>query len=148
MDDQPVVHGSVGADDDIVGADHVPLARRNTRRLTVHDFLGVNAGINLSSVAENRACQPFQVLERMKCRLAGEAKRRAAVPEAEWDAIDQLGVADSGAMRCLELSLELLSLAIAAEKEIALDALKIAVDVLHGGNRLDAMNRRHVTFGS
>jgi len=131
VDDQPVVHRCVCAYHDIVGADHVPVARRNARRLTVHNFLGVNAGIDLSSVAENRACQAFQVLERMKGCLAREAKRRTAVPEAEGNAIDQLGVVDSGAMRRLELSLELLSLAVAAEKEVAFDTLKIAIDVLH-----------------
>src|ERR1700694_640045 len=49
-------------------------------------------------------------------------------------------------MRCLELSLEFLSLFVAAEKEVAFDTLKIAVDVLHGSNRLDAMDRRHMTF--
>jgi len=84
----------------------------------------------------------------MKGCLAREAKRRPAVPEAERNAIDDLGVVDSGAMRCFELSLELLSLGVAAEKEVAFDTLKIAVDVLHGGNRLDAMDRRHVTLGS
>src|ERR1700704_5467046 len=50
-------------------------------------------------------------------------------------------------MRCLELSLELFSLFVGAEKEVALDTLKIAIDVLHGSNRLDAMDRRHMTFG-
>jgi len=147
VDDQPVVHRSVGADYYIVGTDHVSLARRNACRLTVHDFLGVNSGINLSTIAENRACQAFQVLERMKGCLPREAKSRAAVPETEWNAIDQLGVADSGTMRCLELSLELLSLSLAAEKEVAFDTLKIAVNVLHGSNRLDAMDRRHVALG-
>jgi len=51
VNDQPVVHRSICADHDVVGADHVPVARRNARRLTVHDFLGVNARINFSSIA-------------------------------------------------------------------------------------------------
>src|ERR1700737_5575585 len=83
----------------------------------------------------------------MKGCLARKAKRGPAVPEAERNAIDQLGVVDSGEMRCLELSLEILSLFIGAEKEVAFDALKIAVDVLHGSNRLNAMDRRHVALG-
>jgi len=147
VDDQPVIHGSVGADHHVVGTDHVAFARRNARRLAIDDFLGVNPRIDFSSIAENCACQTFQVLERMKRCLAGEAKRRTAVPETERNAIDQLGIVDSGAMRCLELPLEVLSLTVAAEKEVAFDTLKIAVDVLHGGDRLDAMDRRHVTLG-
>jgi len=83
----------------------------------------------------------------VKSCLAREAKSRAAVPKAEWNAIDQLGVIDSGAMRRLELSLELLLLSVGAQKKVAFDSLKIAVDVLHGSNRLDAMDCRHMTFG-
>jgi hypothetical protein len=82
----------------------------------------------------------------MKSCLAREAKRRPAVPEAEWNAIDQLGVVDSGEMCCLELSLEILSLFVGAEKEVTFDALKIAVDVLHRGDRLDPMDRGHVAL--
>ena len=148
VDDQPVVDRSIGADHDIVGADNMAVARRDARGLAVLDFLGVNARVDLSSVAEDRARQSFQVLERMEGCLPRKAKRRPAVPEAERNAIDELGVVDPGAMRCLELALEIFSLGVTAEEEIAFDALELAIDVFHGGDRLDAMDCRHVTLGS
>src|SRR4051812_7386497 len=83
----------------------------------------------------------------MERRLSGEAQRRPAVPEAEWDAVDDLGVVDSSAMGRLELALEILARLLAAEEQVALDALEVALDVFHRRNGFDAVNRRHVALG-
>ena len=51
VDDEPIVYRSVGADDDVVGADDVTAFRRNFPRLSIFDFFGVNAGVDATSVA-------------------------------------------------------------------------------------------------
>jgi hypothetical protein len=114
VNDQPVVDRSVGADDHIVGADNVSAACRNARRLAVYYFLGVHARIDLSAVAKDGASEPLEILERMESCLARKPQRRTTVPEAERNPVDDLRVVDSRAVRSLELSLEILALAVAA----------------------------------
>src|SRR6202008_4603230 len=53
VDDEPVVHGNVGADDDVVGADDVAAGGRDLSRLAIFDFLGVHAGVNAAAIAED-----------------------------------------------------------------------------------------------
>jgi hypothetical protein len=51
-------------------------------------------------------------------------------------------------MRGLELPLELIALAVAAKKEIPINALEITIDVFLRRDRLDAINCSSVTLGS
>jgi hypothetical protein len=106
----------------------------------------MHAGIDFSTVTENRAGEAFQVLDRMKRRLSRKSQRDAGIPEIERRALHDLGVGESGAMRCFELTLEILPLAVPAEKEIAVDALEVAVDVFHRRDRFDPMDRSGVAF--
>src|SRR5919204_533112 len=82
----------------------------------------------------------------MKGRLPWKTQGRAAVPETERDAVDELRVGESGAMRCFELLLQIFALIVLAEEEVAFDALEVAVDVFHRCNTLHAVNGRHVTL--
>jgi len=147
VDDQPVIDGCICADDDVVGVDHVPFAGRDPGGDAVHDFFGVDAGIDLSAVAENRAGQTLEVLERMKRRLPWKPQGDSRVPEIEWSALDDFGVREAGAVCRLELALELLSLGLAAEEQVAVHALEITIDVLHRSDRLDPVDGGHVTVG-
>jgi hypothetical protein len=131
----------------MVGVDDVAVARCNVRRLTILDFLRVHSGVDLSPIAKNRASKPLQVLERMKCGLSRKAKRRSAVPESEWNAIDQLRVRYSSAVRRFELPFQILACVFAAKKKETFDTLKIAIDVFHRRNVFDSMYRGHVTLG-
>ena len=63
--------------------------------------------------------------------LTREAKRDSAVPEAERNFLHELGVVDSSAMGCFELTLQLFPLIVSTEKQVSIDALEIAVDVFH-----------------
>ena len=66
--------------------------------------------------------------------LAGETKRNSAVPEAERNFLDDLGVVDSSAMRCFELPLQLFPFIVTTEEQVAVDALEVAIDILHRGD--------------
>jgi hypothetical protein len=131
VNDQPVVNGSVGTDDDVVGADHVTIAGRDFGGDSVDDFFRVHARIDLAAVAQNRAGETLQVFERVKRRLARKPQRDTSVPEIQRRPLDQLSVRKAGAVSSLELVFELLSLAVATEKEISVDTLEIALDVFH-----------------
>jgi len=146
VDDEPVVDRCVGADDDVVGADHVSIARGYPRGNAVHDFFGVHARINLSAIAENRAREALQIFERMEGRLAREAQRDARIPEVERRTLDELGIAEPGAMGGFELALEILTFCISAKEQVAVHALEVAVDVFHRGDGFDPLNRCGVTF--
>src|SRR5687768_10482761 len=89
---QPVIDGSIGADDDVVGADDVTLARGDFGGDSIHDFFGVYARIDLATIAQNRARESLQILERMKGRLAWKPQRDTRVPEIQWRPLHQLGV--------------------------------------------------------
>jgi len=147
VDDEPVVDWCIGANNDIIGVDDVAIARGDLRRLTILDFLGVDAGVDLPSITKNRASQTLQILERVKGGLSRKAKRGPAVPESERNAIDKLRIHYSGAVGRFELALQILACVLAAKKEEAFDTLEIAVDVFHRRNGLDSMYRRHVTLG-
>jgi len=147
VDDEPVVDRRVGANDDVVRADDVAIARRHPRRLTILDLLRVHASVDLAPVTKNRASETLQVLERVEGSLSRKAERWSAVPESERDAIDQLCIGYSGALGRFELSFQVLARILAAKEEEAFDALEIAIDVFHRRNGFDSMNRRHVTFG-
>ena len=140
VDDEPVVHRSIGTDDNVVGADYVATSGRDLSRLAVFDFLGVHAGVNAAAIAEDRARKALQVLQWVEGCLARKAKGRSTVPERERDSIDELRVGDARAMRGVELTLEILARFLAAEKEVALDSLELAIDVFHRGDAFDAMN--------
>src|SRR5688500_14064807 len=147
VDDQPVIDRSVGANDDVVGADDVAIARRDPGGYSIHDLFSVHTGVDFSAVAENRASETFQVLERMEGCLSRKSQRDAGIPEIQRRALDDLGVGESGAVTRLELALEILPLAVAAEKEVAVNALEVAVDVFHRRNRFDPVDRRGVNLG-
>jgi hypothetical protein len=83
----------------------------------------------MTTVAQNSASETLQVFERVKLSLARESKRRARVPEIGWCLVDELDVNKPGTMRCIELTLELVAVAVGPQKEISIDTLEVAVDV-------------------
>src|SRR4051812_43026687 len=107
----------------------------------------MDAGINPTAIAQKCAHESLQVLEWVECCLARKAKRGSAIPEAEWNAIDELSIAQSGAMSRFQLFLQILARVLTAEEEIAFDALELAIDVFHRRDTFDAIDRRHVTLG-
>src|ERR1700693_2801719 len=147
VDDEPVVDRSIGANDDIIGVDDMAVSRCHFRRLTIFDFFRVHSGVDLSSIAKNRASKPLQILERVKGGLSRKAKRGSAVPESEWNAIDQLRIRYSSAVRRFELPFQILACVFTAKKEESFDTLKTAIDVFHRSNVFDPMYRGHVTLG-
>jgi len=147
VDDEPIVHGNVGADDDVVGADDVAAGGRDLSRLAIFDFLGVHAGVNAAAIAEDRPRESLEILHGMNGRLARKAKGWSAVPEGERNPVNELGVGETGAMCGVELTLEILARFLAAEKEVTLDSLELAIYVFHRGDAFDAMDSRHVTLG-
>src|SRR2546423_1166395 len=146
VDDEPVIHRRVGADNDVISADDVAVLRRYACWLAVLDFFGVHAGVDLSSIAKDRARETLQILERMERRLTRKEQRRSTVPETEWNAIDKLSVVYSGTVGRFELSFQIFVGLGTAQEQVSLDALELAIDVFHRGNALDAVNRRHVTL--
>ena len=89
----------------------------DARGLAVHDLLGVHARVDLASIAQDRAGETFQILERVKSCLPRKPKRWTAVPETEGNPIDQLCIVDSSTVSGLELAFELLALGVAAKEQ-------------------------------
>jgi hypothetical protein len=147
MKDHPVVDGAVSSDDNVVSGDHMSVTRCHTAGLAIDNGFGMRVGIDMAAVAQNGAGETLQILERMKLSLARESKRWAGVPELGWRLVDQLDVVKAGTMRGIELPLELVALAAGPEKQVSVDTLEIAIDVLLRGDRLDARYRCSVAFG-
>src|SRR5258706_15331228 len=131
VDDEPVVDRSIGANDDIIGVDDMAVARCHFRRLAIFDLFRVHAGVDLSSLGKNRANKPLQILERVKGGLSRKAKRGPAVPESEWNAIDQLRIRYSSQVRRIELPFQILVCVFTAKEEGTFDTLKVPIDVFH-----------------
>jgi hypothetical protein len=126
----------------------VTVARCHPAWLAIFNLLGVRLRVDVSAVANDRAHKSIQILERMKLRLSGKAKRRPRIPEINRRALDELHIVQPCAMRCIELTLELIAFVIAAEEEVSVHSLKVAVEIFQRRNRLNAINCGRVTLGS
>ena len=82
----------------------------------------------------------------MKLRLPRKAQRRAGVEGGQRGAIDPGDADQPGAMRGLQLLVELSDIVAGRHEQIAIDAGKVAVDRVVVDDALDLVDRGRVTF--
>src|SRR5688500_18805325 len=101
-----------------------------------------------SIVAPSCAFGGREEAEWMHLGLTREAQRRSCVEESQRRVLYHLHVHHPGAVNCIELVFEIPSRFRRLAKEVAIHALEVAVDVFHGSDRFQSIDRRNVTLRS
>jgi hypothetical protein len=107
----------------------------------------VSAREYLAAIAQNRARESVQILERMKLSLSWKPESGTCVPEIRRRSLYELDIEQTCAMSSVKLLLELVALAVSTEKQVTIDALEVAVDVFLGRYRFNTVDSGGVTFG-
>ena len=106
MDRDHVVDRRVRRDDDLLGLDHVAVARLDAGHRAALDLARVCAVEELPAVATDRARQSVEILQRMKLPLPRVTEASAGVEAAERRAVDPMRIVQSDTMRGVELLLK------------------------------------------
>ena len=125
----------------------MPARGRDLAGLPPLDLLDVRVGEDPPAALLDRAGEPGQVLEEVELPLAREAERAPGVEPQDGGLGELLDARQAGAVRGLELVVEHLSVVVAAEEEVAVEAREVAVDLLVADDRLDAVDGRRVAVG-
>jgi hypothetical protein len=129
VQNDPVIHRTVGRNNDVISGYDTTVACRDLARLAIDDLISVRVREDLSAVTNDCTSETVQIFERMKLGLSGETKCRPGIPELRRCSVNQLDFVKTSTMRSVELALQLIRLAVAAEEEKSIDALEVAVDV-------------------
>ena len=132
----------VGADADGVCGDRVLALGLDLARRTTFNARDLRATVDASTAANDRVRQAGEILEQMELPLIRKAKTRAKVEFDVRHAIEPRHAGPPDAMRRRQLGVEHVDAIGAAEEEIAVDALEIAVDVFGADDLLDLFDGR------
>src|ERR1051326_4494507 len=82
----------------------------------------------------------------MELRLFGKTQTGAGIERVQWSTSDLGHIVQPGAVRSFQLTVKEFFLVVAAEEEVAIQSLEIAVDLLGRDNFLDLCNGRGVAL--
>ena len=144
MDDDAIVHRHVGRHDDAAGADRAG-RRLHARALAALDALRVGAGVNTPAGPLNRLGKAAEVLQRMELCLARKPQARTGV-ETERRPPDLDDIVEAGAMRGLELAIQIRFIVLGGAEQVAVEPHEIAGDPLARDDAFDAIDGGRVAF--
>jgi len=95
-EDEPIVHRSVGCNDNCFARHGTAATRRDLSGLSSVESYGVSPRIDAAAVADDALRESRQIFQGMKLSLASEPQCGAGIKRNSWHAIDQLGVRETG----------------------------------------------------
>ena len=133
---------AVRANTDGVGGDRVPAARLHRAGFAAFDALRLRVAVDAPPACDDRVGEAREVLENVKLRLVRETQARTEIRSQRRDARASCSTSgEPGALRGARAPRRGSSaLSPIAEKEVAVEALEVAVDLFVAHDRFDAVD--------